>query len=160
MKRILLALLLLSPLMFASEQIELLCDYVTKNDIGEDNKWNLSSTIHFADDSVMLKIDLNNQKLILNNDRTGYYTYQRGKEIIFTTKIRYPFWKNDTSSNEVKELEETQFYKKLGRWEDGIIDRETGLMNVKNFTEQGKGKGDFKLGFSKVYQCKSSKLLF
>ncbi len=144
MKNTLLTLILLSPLAFAKDVIDIMCEYEEGSEIRPDGK---SSTAHFNAASVIFKIDLSKKTMVINDDSLNYTAWQEANKIKFTTKVGYY---NGVLQN---------WDKVYGSYEQGTINRETGEMKIENYTEQIEGKGDFKLGFSRDYKCRSYKFI-
>ena len=140
----LIALLLLSPLAFSEDVIDIMCEYEEGSEIRPDGS---SSTVHFSAASVLFKIDLSKKTMLINDDSLNYTAWQNGNEIKFTTKVGLF---NGAVQN---------WDKVYGFYEQGTINRETGELKLKNYTEKNTGEGDFKLGFSREYKCRSYKFI-
>ena len=143
MKNILLTLMLLSPLAFAKDVIDIMCEYEEGSEIRPDG----ISSSKFNATSVILKIDLSKKTMVINDDSLNYTAWQEGNKIKFTTKVGFY---NGVLQN---------WDKVYGSYDQGAINRETGEMKIENYTEQIEGKGDFKLGFSRDYKCRSYKFI-
>ena len=140
----LIALLLLSPLAFSEDVIDIMCEYEEGSEIRPDGS---SSTVHFSAASVLFKIDLSKKTMLINDDSLNYTAWQNGNEIKFTTKVGLF---NGAVQN---------WDKVYGFYEQGTINRETGELKLKNYTEKNTGEGEFKLGFSREYKCRSYKFI-
>ena len=140
----LIALLLLSPLAFSEDVIDIMCEYEEGSEIRPDGS---SSTVHFSAASVIFKIDLSKKTMLINDDSLNYTAWQNGNEIKFTTKV-------GLFDGAVQ-----NWGKVYGSYEQGSINRETGELKLKNYTEKNTGEGDFKLGFSREYKCRSYKFI-
>ena len=140
----LVALLLLSPLVFSEDVINIMCEYEEGSEIRPDGS---SSTEHFSAASVLFKIDLSKKTMLINDDSLNYTAWQNGNEIKFTTKVGLF---NGAVQN---------WDKVYGFYEQGTINRETGELKLKNYTEKNTGEEDFKLGFSREYKCRSYKFI-
>ena len=140
----LIALLLLSPLAFSEDVIDIMCEYEEGSEIRPDGS---SSTVHFSAASVLFKIDLSKKTMLINDDSLNYTAWQNGNEIKFTTKV-------GLFDGAVQ-----NWGKVYGSYEQGSINRETGELKLENYTEKNTGEEDFKLGFSREYKCRSYKFI-
>jgi hypothetical protein len=140
----LIALLLLSPLAFSEDVIDIMCEYEEGSEIRPDGS---SSTVHFSAASVIFKIDLSKKTMLINDDSLNYTAWQNGNEIKFTTKV-------GLFDGAVQ-----NWGKVYGSYEQGSINRETGELKLENYTEKNTGEEDFKLGFSREYKCRSYKFI-
>jgi len=129
---------------FAEDVIDIMCEYEEGSQIRPDG---ISSTLHFSTDSVLFKIDLSKKTMVINDNSPNYTAWQEANEIKFTTKVGFY---NGVLQN---------WDKVYGSYDQGTINRETGEMKLENYTEQNEGKGDFKLGFSRDYKCRSYKFI-
>ena len=150
MKRYLLLLILgFGGIIYAdSETIDLKCTYID----GTKNVTPSSSyrQMYFKDGQpTILKINLKKQHVKFNDSSWTFLAVSEGTSILINSR----FLKLDN-----KPLSDTS--KTFRYWIEGRIDRETGILFLKNFSEQGKDSGDYKLALTKEYQCNSYKLKF
>ena len=145
----LLALLLLSPLVVSEENvIQISCDVIKESHV--DYHFPQSSSA-FSSDTVLIDIEIDKQKLRLNKSKNEYIAITEGNEITITNKISI-----DSDNN----FRQTDWSELLGFYEYGTLNRETGILKIKNYTKKKDDDEDFVHSFSRNYECSSYKLKF
>ena len=129
-----------------SENIEILCTYIE----GSENKLTSYSTQKYFKDgaSPKLSINLKEQTVIFNDSGWKYLAISEGKKISINTRFL-------VNENQVPQDVSNVF----DYWIEASIDRQTGILFLKNYSEQ-ENKGDYKLSITKKYQCNSFEFKF
>lgn len=130
-----------------SETIDLKCTYIegTKN-VSPSSSYR---QMFFKDESTILKINLKKQYVTFNDDSWKFLAISEGTTILINTRFL------NLGNKPLSDTSET-----FRHWNEARIDRETGVLFLKNFSEQGKDSGNYKLALTKEYQCNSFKLKF
>ena len=145
----LIALLLLSTLVSGEENlIQISCDLIKESHV--DFSFTHKS-VSFLNDTVLIDIEVDEQKLRLNKSKTEYIAITEGNEITITNKISI-----DSDNN----FRQTDWSELLGFYEYGTVNRETGILKIKNYTKKKDDDEDFVHSFSRNYECRSVKIKF
>ena len=122
-----------------AKDINLLCNLIEGSEINLKPR-NMQSK--FRLDAVILKINLKKQTLQFNDSNWKYVAISEGPEIFITTKF---ITKENNMPQDMSEL--------MKHWVTGRIDRQTGILNLTNYSEQNEGKSDFEAALTKKYKC-------
>lgn len=145
----LLVLLLLSHFVVGDENvIQISCDVIKESHVDYNFPQKTSA---FSSDTVLIDIEIDKQKLRLNKSKNEYIAITKGNEITITNKI---------SIDSDKNFRQTDWSELLGFYEYGTLNRETGILNIKNYTKEKDEDENFPLSFSRNYECRSYKLKF
>ena len=146
----LLALLLLSPLVAGEDDvISLICKYEEGSQIRISNiyKW---STSYFADEKVTINILPSKKIATINEGSWEYFAEVKPSEITISTRV-------STFNGNIQDVGQA-----LGHYEYITINRESGILAVRNHSKQEKVEvaDDYPLSISRKYNCRSLKIKF
>ena len=128
----------LSDQLFA-ENINLLCRYIENSEVIKAPKYTQSN---FRSDTVLIELDLKKQTIRFDGDSWPYLALSSGEIIQFWTKF------NNFENQTPQDVSEV-----MKHWDEGAINRMTGVLSVSNFSEQNEGELDFVNATFKQYQC-------